>query len=120
MYEMAYQVMAQNCKTQKMIASPFFPHQRADIRVSAKKVSISMVAMILVVANILFSWATGPIRNSVLASATRLPSEYKIANEERLRDIMTVPNRLITTPMMKQARKPLILVLQDKLDASRA
>lgn len=74
MYEIEYQVKAQNCKMQKSSANPFFPIARPAIKVRAMKTKTKIVAMIRVLANIFLICATGPQRKHVDPMATRLPN----------------------------------------------
>ena len=65
---MLYQVMAQNWITTNIRASTFFFHQKAEQRVRTNATIMTMVATILVLANMLDSCFIGPIKNTVLAA----------------------------------------------------
>ena len=75
MYEIEYQVMAQNCKRQNKTVRPFFSKTAAETSVSIKKSNISDVAIQRVGANIFLIWLTGPIKKQVEANATMFPNE---------------------------------------------
>lgn len=70
---MLYHVIAKNCMTQKMIASPFLFHQNTAHSVKARQSSITMVAISLVGSNMRFSCFSGPMRKQVLARAVIFP-----------------------------------------------
>lgn len=73
MKERLYQVIARNCRIQKIKARPLFFHQKAAHRVNPRHSSITIVAIKRVGSNILFSCFIGPIRNKVLATDVRFP-----------------------------------------------
>ena len=72
-YEIEYQVMAQNCIMQNKTVSPFLWKPHAQTRVSTKNNSISDVAIQRLGANIFLIWLTGPMRKQVEAKATIFP-----------------------------------------------
>jgi len=125
MYEILYQVMAQNWITTNINANTFFFHQNAEQSVRKNATNMMIVASTLVLANMFFSCFIGPIRNIVLPSDMKFPTVYKTANAfsppPRGNIVrMTEPRMEHNTPTPKQIQKPLILVFQDKVDASRA
>ena len=77
---MEYQVIAKNCKRQKINVSPFLPHQRAEHSVRIRNSNIKHVAIQRSGWNILLIWLTGPIRNNVDPMAKTLPTVYKRQN----------------------------------------
>ncbi len=68
------------------------------------------------------TWLTGPMRKSVDAMATTLPSVYRTPKVNRLKVMlnMTAASTAMKTPMPKQMRNPLTRVDQDRVVASRA
>ena len=66
MYEILYQVMAQNWITTNINANTFFFHQNAEQSVRKNATNMIIVASTLVLANMFFSCFIGPIRNIVL------------------------------------------------------
>ena len=74
MYEMEYQVIAQNWITTNIKASTFFFHQNAEHKVRTKATIMTMVATNLVLANMFFNCLTGPMRNRVLKIKYRIIS----------------------------------------------
>ena len=66
MYEILYQVMAQNWITTNINANTFFFHQNAEQSVRKNATNMMIVASTLVLANMFFSCFIGPIRNIVL------------------------------------------------------
>lgn len=73
MKERLYHVKAKDCKMQKMSASAFLCHQKAEHRVSAKHNSTRIVAISLVGSNMRFSCFKGPMRKMVLPIDAMLP-----------------------------------------------
>lgn len=73
MKERLYHVKAKDCKMQKMSASTFFFHQKAEHKVSAKHNSTRIVAIRRVGSNMRFSCFTGPMRKMVLPIDAMLP-----------------------------------------------
>lgn len=58
--------------TTNIRASTFFFHQKAEQRVRTKATIMTIVATILVLANMLDNCFMGPIRNKVLAALTNI------------------------------------------------
>ena len=83
---MEYQVIAKNCKRQKINVSPFLPHQRAEHSVRIRNSNIKHVAIQRSGWNILLIWLTGPIRNKVDPMAKTLPTVYKRQNVAEMKN----------------------------------
>ena len=75
---MLYQVMAQNWITTNISANTFFLHQKAEQSVRTKAMIMTTVATIRVLANILVSCLTGPMRNNVLTTNKTLQSNHHV------------------------------------------